>query len=339
MSARRLERLQRLEASVAKKPPPDSTRNLAVATPKATTGPLASSKRVVHEQHVSLKKALNFHLSTAADDEQQLSRYAARRCNVTPHVMCALWADRLCAPLHGSRVSSSSLSSVRTSPRSVDIPVVEAARRDSGDTETGMQVCVRVRPLQPGATPQDDVPKRGVNPERTRDSGGGLDAVSLQGQTGTYRFHAVYEKEDNAELFRKLGVPLVRSVLGGYNGTLMAYGQTGAGKTYTLGEYGLDSGPHAGLMPRMVRRLMTSVAADRSCEVRLQYVQLYLEQIHDVLAPDKGPLSLREDPAGGACVPGASNVLVANERDAIELLEQAPSLLYFYYSSYYYYDH
>ena len=62
-------------------------------------------------------------------------------------------------------------------------------------------------------------------------------------------------------------------------------------------------------------------------QVRLQYVQMYLEHIYDVLCPEKGPLPMREEPAGGVCVPGATNALVTTEREALELLEQACYLL------------
>ena len=42
------------------------------------------------------------------------------------------------------------------------------------------------------------------------------------------------EHEDNESLARTVGRPLVEQVAQGYNGTLMAYGQTGAGKSFNI---------------------------------------------------------------------------------------------------------
>ena len=118
------------------------------------------------------------------------------------------------------------------------------------------------------------------------------------------------------------GVPLVQSVMRGYNGTLIAYGQTAAGKTYTLGEHGMSDPIHAGLMPRMLCRLMASVQNRGVSEVRMQYVQLYLEQVFDLLVPQSAVLSLREDPQGGAFVQGAVNAQVEDEAAALDVIER-----------------
>lgn len=55
-------------------------------------------------------------------------------------------------------------------------------------------------------------------------------------------------------------------------------------------------------------------------------MQIYLEQLYDLLSPESGPLQLREDPAGGAFVQGASSPLLSSEEEALRLLEQAKSL-------------
>ena len=71
---------------------------------------------------------------------------------------------------------------------------------------------------------------------------------------------------------------LLQSVLTGYNGTVMAYGQTGTGKTYTLGRLGEDDASERGIMVRAMEDIIanTSQASD-SVEISyLQVLQLYL---------------------------------------------------------------
>lgn len=96
----------------------------------------------------------------------------------------------------------------------------------------------------------------------------------------------------------------------GYNATVFAYGQTGAGKTHTM--EGVKSDPELkGLIPRMVGAIFDSVmAADESIEftVKCFYVEIYLEKIKDLLDPyhTKVNLAIREDPAKGIYVAGVT---------------------------------
>ena len=46
----------------------------------------------------------------------------------------------------------------------------------------------------------------------------------------SFTFENIYQEEDNQGLYEKVGVPLVESVISGFNGTIFAYGQTGSGK-------------------------------------------------------------------------------------------------------------
>jgi hypothetical protein len=78
---------------------------------------------------------------------------------------------------------------------------------------------------------------------------------------------------------------IVRSVLAGFTGCVMCYGQTGAGKTHTLANE--SSGPGAGVMVRAFSEIFAHIGADsvHAYEVQLAYVQVYLEGLSDLLAP------------------------------------------------------
>ena len=75
-------------------------------------------------------------------------------------------------------------------------------------------------------------------------------------------------------------------MLEGYNGTVLAYGQTGAGKTHTLLNVG-DASSEAGLVPRLVAALFVRIKRDTRhvYMVKASFAQIYNEQIDDLLKP------------------------------------------------------
>lgn len=61
-------------------------------------------------------------------------------------------------------------------------------------------------------------------------------------------------------------------MLDGYNGTVMAYGQTGTGKTYTLGRIGKDDASERGIMVRALEDILAATSASDTIEV--SYLQV-----------------------------------------------------------------
>lgn len=64
----------------------------------------------------------------------------------------------------------------------------------------------------------------------------------------------------------------MQSVLNGYNGTVMAYGQTGTGKTYTVGRMGKDDASERGIMVRALEHILSHRSVLDSVEV--SYLQV-----------------------------------------------------------------
>lgn len=133
----------------------------------------------------------------------------------------------------------------------------------------------------------------------------------------------------------------------GYNCTILAYGQTGAGKTFTMGtapvEGGGDDGDGAtddtgtdeitdgcGIIPRAVRDLFHQIGerCDGEAHVELSYLEVYNEEIRDLLVggdPHKGKqqqLRIREHMDGEVYVRGLTSVAVASPRDVGRLMEE-----------------
>ncbi|KAF5391361.1 hypothetical protein D9757_001867 [Collybiopsis confluens] len=109
----------------------------------------------------------------------------------------------------------------------------------------------------------------------------------------TYPFDLVYGPEaDQALIYHDVVGPMLEQVLEGYNCTLFAYGQTGTGKTYTM-QGDLTPTPmgnpssHAGMIPRVLFRLFHQLEQSKiDFSVRVSYIELYNEELRDLLAND-----------------------------------------------------
>lgn len=125
---------------------------------------------------------------------------------------------------------------------------------------------------------------------------------------------------EQQEVFEHVGIAICKDVLCGYNGTIMAYGQTGAGKTYTLSN---PTKPNHGLIPRSVAYLFDEIDADKEYEYTIlcSYMQIYNENIFDLLGKDtKTPLSLRESPGTGVFVEDLTEYVVRSPHEVMDLL-------------------
>ncbi|KAG1668504.1 hypothetical protein FOA52_012098, partial [Chlamydomonas sp. UWO 241] len=113
---------------------------------------------------------------------------------------------------------------------------------------------------------------------------------------------------------------VVDEVLKGYNGTVMAYGQTSAGKTYTLG----NNEPHAiGMIPRCAAEIFAKAKADpfHAYSVSMSYIQIYMELLQDLLQPDAEGLQIREEPGSGVYLSGATEAPVTSLEECLHFLE------------------
>ena len=88
--------------------------------------------------------------------------------------------------------------------------------------------------------------------------------------------------------------PLLDTCFQGFNGAVLAYGQTGAGKTHTMGTGAGESSPTMqGILPRAVQQLFERIGGMRDIEgegavnvtVRVSYLEIYMEEVTDLLAP------------------------------------------------------
>ncbi|XP_038659317.1 kinesin-like protein KIF3B isoform X1 [Scyliorhinus canicula] len=134
----------------------------------------------------------------------------------------------------------------------------------------------------------------------------------------TFTFDAVYDyNSKQVELYDETFRPLVESVLLGFNGTIFAYGQTGTGKTYTM--EGLRTDPERrGVIPNSFEHIFTHISRSQNQQylVRASYLEIYQEEIKDLLAKDQTKrLELKERPDTGVYVKDLSSFVTKNVKE------------------------
>ncbi|KAL9062561.1 MAG: hypothetical protein Q9157_008815, partial [Trypethelium eluteriae] len=117
----------------------------------------------------------------------------------------------------------------------------------------------------------------------------------------TYHFDKVFSPAaDQNIIFDEVVTPILDEVLGGFNCTLFAYGQTGTGKTYTMSGDITDMQPlppEAGIIPRVLFSLFTKLESEESeHSVKCSFIELYNEELRDLLSvDDTAKLKIFED--------------------------------------------
>eukprot|EP01135_Chromosphaera_perkinsii_P001088 Nk52_evm38s158 gene=Nk52_evmTU38s158 len=136
-----------------------------------------------------------------------------------------------------------------------------------------------------------------------------------------YAFDVVFnEHVTQQEVYERTCKRLIEGVMTGYNGTMFAYGATGAGKTHTM--LGKEGTP--GIMVYTVEdlfRRLQSCQGDKVFELEVSYLEIYNERIRDLLKPGP-PLDLREDPVKGSIVSNLSYHTPSGVSDLFSMLAQ-----------------
>ncbi|XP_046843442.1 kinesin-like protein KIF15 isoform X2 [Xenia sp. Carnegie-2017] len=132
------------------------------------------------------------------------------------------------------------------------------------------------------------------------------------------------------EVFTYVAKEIIEGCLGGYNGTIFAYGQTGSGKTFTmLGPSKGDSFDHKlrGVIPRGFEYLFNLINREREKNgdkveflCQCSFLEIYNEQVFDLLDLTSTGLQLREDIKKGVFVDGLMEKPVSSARDVYNVL-------------------
>jgi len=131
------------------------------------------------------------------------------------------------------------------------------------------------------------------------------------------------------QVYQDLGIEMLEHSFEGYNVCIFAYGQTGAGKSYTM--MGKNEPEQEGIIPRLCGELfqrITSLQTQTSTRytVEVSYMEIYCERVRDLLSPKKTPnshnLRVREHPIMGPYVEDLSRLLVTSYDDIARLIDE-----------------
>lgn len=141
----------------------------------------------------------------------------------------------------------------------------------------------------------------------------------------TFTFDAVFDSNSKQrDLYEESVRPLIDSVLAGFNGTIFAYGQTGTGKTYTMQGAWMDP-EKRGVIPNAFDHIFTHISrsqSDKQYLVRASYLEIYLEEIRDLLDPNHANtrLELRESPDTGVYVRDLTSCVCKSIKEIEEVM-------------------
>ena len=138
-----------------------------------------------------------------------------------------------------------------------------------------------------------------------------------------YAFDYVFDKHASQDyVFEKTTKSILEGVVEGFNGTIFAYGSTGAGKTYTM----LGETQNPGLMLltfNYLFSLIEELSETREFNVKLSYLEIYNEVIKDLLSPNQEGLDIREDSNRGVVVSGLSEMSLCSPQEIINKVQNA----------------
>ncbi|PON43304.1 Kinesin-like protein [Parasponia andersonii] len=216
---------------------------------------------------------------------------------------------------------------VKQSPSDLSDSQPEIAASDdhiqaSTAIESPVKVVVRIRPPNDGERGRDQTVKK-VSANR----------VSIGDRKFT--FDSVFDSKSNQEeVFHCVGIPLVKNALAGYNTSIVSYGQSGSGKTYTM--WGPpsamvdDPSPRSqqGIVPRIFQMLFSEIDKEQNnsegiqinFQCRCSFLEIYNEQIGDLLDPTQRNLEIRDDPKNGLYVENLTEEYVTSYEDVMQIL-------------------
>eukprot|EP00794_Sanderia_malayensis_P007005 gene7005-7790_t len=202
------------------------------------------------------------------------------------------------------------------------------------DSKNSVKVFIRIRPTASFASENLELQQneKSITVHCKTDERRGY--INNQVLDWKFSFDGILHNISQEEVYKKCSSNLVTKSLDGYNSTLFAYGETGAGKTFTM--TGTKDFRHRGIIPRSLTQLYKEIKerTEQDITVRISYMQIYKDKMYDLLnsndmsgSPRSGSyggysdqMTVTEDDNGYTYVKGLSCHLASTEEEALNLL-------------------
>ncbi|KAJ8646210.1 hypothetical protein MRB53_007958 [Persea americana] len=193
----------------------------------------------------------------------------------------------------------------------------------AASSDSGVQIIVRIRPPNKVEEESEQIVQK-------------VSSKSISILDHVFTFDSVANTDSTQrDIFELVGVPLVENCLAGFNSSIFAYGQTGSGKTYTMWgppnafvEENSSSNYQKGLTPRVFEQLFARIEEEKvkhadkhlHYQCRCSFLEIYNEQITDLLDPSQRNLQIREDVKSGVYVDNLTEEYVCTMKEINQLL-------------------
>mmetsp|Transcript_48037 Transcript_48037/g.112437 ORF Transcript_48037/g.112437 Transcript_48037/m.112437 type:complete len:708 (+) Transcript_48037:67-2190(+) len=183
----------------------------------------------------------------------------------------------------------------------------------------GSNVCSEVCPVRVVARfrPPVSEEEQEENPAFTVDAAGVVESAD---HLHCFRLDSAFGQETSQQqVYEDVGRRVVQDVLSGYNGTILAYGPTGSGKTFCM--FGPPQGRSPrdleGLVPRAVEQVLEHVRQSGGTKLQCSFFEVYLDRVRDFLSPKTPNPQLKEFPGG---VEGLTYKEISTAAEALHIL-------------------
>lgn len=142
-----------------------------------------------------------------------------------------------------------------------------------------------------------------------------------------FTYDATYDENTKQKFFYEESCfSVIEGTLEGFNSTIFAYGQTGCGKSFTMQGPSTTDEEMRGVIPNSFYHIFQFVKSSKGIEflIRCSYLELYNEEIRDLLTNAKNPVKceVHEDPQKGVYVKNLTDVVVESPEDLLKIFDK-----------------
>jgi len=192
---------------------------------------------------------------------------------------------------------------------------------EASNRNEAVRVVVRIRPMSSKEKQDGRVTVCVATPERAEVR---ISNPKAENESKLFTFDSTYgDDATQKQIYTITASPIVDSVLQGFNGTIFAYGQTGAGKSHTM--EGIADPPELrGIIPNSFKHIFDAISSNNTRSkqflARASYLEIYNEEIRDLLSKDPtNKLELKENADHEVYVKDLTTIVLksASEMDAV----------------------